>query len=195
MEHICHNKKCIFVHVPKAAGRSVAESLGWDRNLYGGHHRALYLRFRYKRVYENYFVFSFCRDPLTRAISAFNYFKNSKTFQRQSGDRSLFKAVDESENFDQFCKKFLFDKNPLDLIDHFKPQHYFLCDAEDKILVDFLGRFESIEKDFKIIAEKLNVSAELEHRNKGLQQQSVTKETKNIIKKIYEKDFKIFYYK
>ena len=40
MEHICHNKKCIFIHVPKVAGRSVAESVGCDRESYGGHHQA-----------------------------------------------------------------------------------------------------------------------------------------------------------
>ena len=52
MEHICHNKKCIFIHVPKVAGRSVAESLGWGRESYGGHHQAVLLKETYANVYD-----------------------------------------------------------------------------------------------------------------------------------------------
>jgi len=195
MEHICHDKKCIFVHVPKAAGRSVAESLGWDRNLYGGHHPAASLKSIYPECYNNYFVFGFCRNPITRAISAYNYFKNSKTFRRQFIDGEVFSAIDASSNFDEFCKDFLIDSKPLELIDHLKPQYYFLCDSPtDKILVDFLGRVESIEKDFKIITERLNIKAELGHKNKGTGQYAINKETEEMIREIYKKDFEIFYY-
>ena len=194
MEHICHNKKCIFIHVPKVAGRSVAESLGWDRESYGGHHQAVLLKETYANVYDEYFTFGFCSNPITRKISAYNYFKNSKNFKRQSIDGEVFDAVDSTSNFHEFCKSFLINSDPSKLIDHLKPQHYFLCDSEDKILVDFLGRFESIEKDFKIIAEKLNIKAKLGHKNKGTEQCPINKETEEMIREIYKKDFEIFYY-
>ena len=194
MEHICHNKKCIFIHVPKVAGRSVAESLGWGRESYGGHHQAVLLKETYANVYDEYFTFGFCRNPITRTISAYNYFKNSKTFKRQSIDGEVFDAVDSTSNFHEFCKSFLINSDPLRLIDHLKPQHYFLCDSEDKILVDFLGRFESIGRDFKTITSKLNIKVELPHKNKGTKQYDTNKETEDLIKEIYKKDFEIFNY-
>tara|TARA_R100000808_G_scaffold24932_1_gene59552 strand:+ start:31020 stop:31610 length:591 start_codon:yes stop_codon:yes gene_type:complete len=194
MEHICHNKKCIFVHVPKVAGRSVAESLGWDRLTYGGHFPALFLKSAYPKIYEEYFVFGFCRNPLARAISAYNYFKNSKTFQRQSVDEDVFSAVDNSDNFDEFCINFLNKSDPLQLIDHLAPQYYFLCDEEEKVIVDYLGKLETIEEDYKFITDKLGVDNNLRHENKGVKEYKASKEAENIIKRIYKKDYKIFNY-
>ena len=41
---MCHERKCIFIHIPKNGGTSVCESLGLDRSLH----------YTY-RHYENHF--------------------------------------------------------------------------------------------------------------------------------------------
>lgn len=50
-------------------------------------------------------------------------------------------------------------------ISHFKPQHHFICDPEKKINVDYTGRFETLEIDFRNIAETLGIDATLPKSN------------------------------
>jgi hypothetical protein len=45
---------------------------------------------------------------------------------------------------------------------HFKPQHHFVCDGTGKVKVDFVGRFESLERDFAYVADRMMCGRELE---------------------------------
>ena len=61
--------------------------------------------------------------------------------------------------------------------------------------LDFLGRFEDFNEDFKKVAQELNVELkQVPHLNSTKKKEvTLTSEQKNRIKKIYEKDFLTFY--
>jgi hypothetical protein len=51
---------------------------------------------------------------------------------------------------------------------HVMPQYDMLHDADGRLLVDFVGRFESLQEDFRRVCAKLGIeSAELPHRNRS----------------------------
>ena len=50
-------------------------------------------------------------------------------------------------------------------ITHFIPQVDYLCDFKNNILVDFVGRFEKLDNDIKVLSKKLNMKINLEHLN------------------------------
>jgi hypothetical protein len=41
---------------------------------------------------------------------------------------------------------------------HFRPQSHWVCNDNGQLLVDFVGRFESMETDFGHVAERLGLA-------------------------------------
>ncbi|MTI37866.1 sulfotransferase family 2 domain-containing protein, partial [Fulvivirga lutimaris] len=52
-------------------------------------------------------------------------------------------------------------------IPHFVPQVKFLKTINSRLEMDFIGRFEEINADFKIVKEALGVNVDLPHKNKS----------------------------
>lgn len=188
--------RCIFVHIPKCAGASVAQSLfeSWA----GGHKTIVQYQLIFsKQEFESYFKFSIVRNPWDRLVSAF-------TFLRQGGltkeDRMWAeKNIASFASFHRFVTTWVNFTN-IYSYHHFIPQHEFLLDPKtQKLSVDFVGRFENLGLDFQQICRNMNVSAELLEQNKTLGRNMdyrtyYDSETKNIVAKVYEKDIELFKY-
>ena len=82
---------------------------------------------------------------------------------------------------------------------NFIPQIEWLTDPSGKILVDFIGKFENLETDFKYICKKININeVKLPHKNKTIRKnyrEYYNENTKNIIADWYKKDIDYFKYK
>lgn len=177
----------IFIHVPKNAGTSMEKILGG-----GGHKSIAY----YKDFIENnsnglnmanFFSFGFVRSPYERFVSAMaqNY-RNSvseftpKTFRKMAKEQ-WWRTADIFINSDDW---------------HFATQESLLC-VDGKIAVDFVGRFENIENDWKVIQGELNIYDDLPFERRGDYDSALNwydKQTKEIVSNFYQKDFKIFNY-
>jgi hypothetical protein len=61
--------------------------------------------------------------------------------------------------------------------------------------IDFIGRFENFEQDFKFVANSIKLPVKiLHHENKTLDKQvQVTDSLKDRIRQIYQKDYEVFY--
>ncbi|EOI5271974.1 sulfotransferase family 2 domain-containing protein [Campylobacter coli] len=193
-----HDKyKCIFIHVPKVAGSSIERVIYQTDKWLVGHRKANDYMIFNKDKFESYFSFGFVRNPYDRVVSAYHYLKN--------GGGTLGDEKWAKENIYKYSsfKEFVLDlKNPkiqnkiLNWM-HFIPQYKFLCDNESNILVNFTGRFENLEEDFKKILKILNRKDQLMHINK-----SNHVDYKNyyndvmykIVREIYRDDFEIFDY-
>jgi hypothetical protein len=64
--------QCLFIHVPKAAGSSVAMEL-YGRQI--GHHPVLEWKEKFPYSFKQLYTFSIVREPIDRFISAFNFLK------------------------------------------------------------------------------------------------------------------------
>ncbi|MCK4709668.1 MAG: sulfotransferase family 2 domain-containing protein [Gammaproteobacteria bacterium] len=161
---ICEEYKCIFVHIPKVAGQSVEHfflnklGLSWDTEkdqLYlinnkdpakGTEKLAHLAASEYvscghisQQMFDDYYKFSFVRNPWARIVSEYRYrnYLRYKSF-----------------------KDFVINKMPPPGFDdkyrHVMPQYDMLYDENGKCLVDFVGRFESLQQDFDKVCDHLS---------------------------------------
>lgn len=183
---ISHPHKCIFVHIPKAAGQSVESvfvelnNLTWENrsglllkpnhNIKLGPPRLAHLKASEytqcghvpENIFQTYFKFSFVRNPWARLVSEYNY-------RRQHGDAIYLQPFNEfvlnafpTDDKDDYI-------NAKDYYRHVMPQWKFLYSNSGECLVDFIGRFESLQTDFDKVCNKLGIGAmNLPHKNRTL---------------------------
>ena len=143
---------------------------------------------------QDYFTFAFVRNPFDRLYSCY---KNK--FVDKSGTHSLdqypFNYFGHIASFEQFVKKVV--RIPDIISDqHFMSQYFHLY-KNNVCLVDSVGRFESLAKDFEPIRQKYQLG-QLEHYNKSQSKvdewkSHYTEELAALVYRRYKKDFKLFY--
>lgn len=169
---ISHVHKCIFVHIPKCAGTSIESALGHHEHFDGRgrqDHRTLAQvqpwnfgsafhlesrtatrknllalrkrspnpanRFQITAAqYLQYYKFTIVRNPWSRCISWYNNAMRDADHRR---DLRL-----SPESFKDFLKLQI-GKGML------RPQTYWLKDRAGKIAFDFIGRYETLDDDFR----------------------------------------------
>lgn len=185
--------KCVLIHIPKNAGASIRR--GFFKGKYEGP-----VQGSVPDEWMQYFRFAFVRNPYDRLISAWKMFTKGM-------DESVWKYPEDG-NPDLTLKQFLdiaTDESipfnlprrtqfEVKLRHHAIPQtHPFNC--VDK--ANFIGRFESIEKDFKEICDHLGLEGELPHWNKTSHteyRQYYDETTKKIAAEFYAEDLSRFGY-
>lgn len=193
-------KKCIFVHIPKAAGVSVCQTL--FNSLAGGHETVKKYQIIFsKEEFNHYFKFTIVRNPWDRLFSAYNFLKKGGM---NDYDRSwaMSNLVDYND-FNDFVKRWVNSSNIYKYV-HFLPQHHFLClPGSDELQVDFLGYFENIEDDFLYIKNilALDSTVNLAYENKTESstinndyRRFYTDETRNIVHEVYKRDIELLGY-
>ncbi|HID0753319.1 TPA: sulfotransferase family 2 domain-containing protein [Campylobacter jejuni] len=188
---------CIFIHVPKVAGTSIERVVFETDKWLVGHVRALDYINQDKNKFESYFSFAFVRNPFDRMVSAFHYLKKGggNDYDKNWADENL-KNFDTFEQFVLALK----NKNIKDKIlswQHFTPQYKFICDENKNILVNFIGKLENINNDFKIVKNELNFDRKLIHSNSSKHEifsNYYNEKTYNIIAELYKEDFALFDY-
>lgn len=194
------DNKCIFVHIPKAAGVSVCKSL--FGNLAGGHVSVKRYQVIFsEQEFDAYFKFTFVRNPWSRLYSAYTFLK--KGGMNESDKKWGMENLADYDSFDQFVKGWVTPENVRTYI-HFIPQTDFLClPGQNKLLVDFVGYFENIENDFTFVKEKLRLAsgANLGYENKteagGVQSNYMdfyTEDSQRIVAEVYGKDVELLGY-
>ena len=188
-----YKSKTIFIHIPKTAGVSLAKAIYGDVTLEG--HRSFYFNsIALNIMNDDYFSFSFVRNPFDRLYSAYKFLKAGGMNHL---DKLAFQThLSVFEDFEDLILNGL-NKKLIYQITHFIPQHEYLCDKSGSILVDFIGRFENLDKDILLLSKKLNKNIELNHHNyndKSDYKEVYTDEMIYKVNQIYRKDIDIFKY-
>lgn len=182
----------IFVHIPKAAGLSVAESL-FSSHVASHTPLYMYLALYGSRRFDRMFKFTFVRHPVDRVASAFNFLKAgglTKTDHDWAQDN-----LQNYKDLDQFLIEGLPRHDIRDWV-HFKPQLYFLRDPRTGTVgVDYIGRFENLNEDFNTITHRLGSPAQLKHINQSARRETLlSQEARRIVEDIYKDDFNTLNY-
>ncbi|WP_419227548.1 sulfotransferase family 2 domain-containing protein [Alteromonas marina] len=187
-----HN--CIFIHIPKAAGTSVLHALsGSTEHVQRDHCSAFNFKSADKKRFERSFKFAFVRHPVDRLLSVHRYLLSGGNGTNNKRLSALINS--EYNQFDDFVLKYL-DSMRLHTEVLFRPQFSFLCNEYYEVMVDFVGKYERIDEDFKVVADKLDLSTTLPKSNvsKLSNGSDVSDNVREKIFDLYSKDFELFKY-
>ena len=186
--------KFIFIHIPRTGGTSFTSLF----NSYGIREHYSYRIYMLSNLkkFNTYFKFCFVRNPYDRCVSTYLYLKAGGN---RKGDL-YFKELIEKKYYT--FDKFILDYLDLHLIhEHnlFKPQFRYIYNFQKECMVDFIGRYESINKDFLYISKKINNRKDLPHINRSnkLKIQTNYYDDSNVKRKVfdlYKKDFELLVY-
>lgn len=206
---VSHPYRCIFVAVPKTGSTSIRKIVGWPNHHHQdlmelkadileyenetlSHFRKLqilhipYVRKKYiNRTFQSYFKFGFVRNPWDRVVSLYN--------RKENREQRHHMGFDEFVNWIQLSS---------DTCVHPTPHRYQLDwfkDGSGKVVADFIGKFEHIEKDWAYVAQQLNISEPLPHENSNEENKKhyteyYTDNTRRIIAEKFKEDIEYFKY-
>lgn len=176
--------KSIFVHIPKTAGTSVSEAL---YGMQPWHHLARSYQQVDPQRFEEYFSFAFVRNPWDRALSIYKY-------ARKISDSPYRGPLTDIAGYDSF-ESFVMDWCEKEKIqDHYflRSQFSFVSIDDESVGIDFLGRFENIDEDFKEVCRNMGVDVALPKLNQAKKKedfrQSYTTEMVDKIASVYNDD-------
>ena len=183
-------KECLFFHIPKTAGISISNSIYGD--IKWGHRTVNYYKSYYgDEVFNSLYKFCFVRNPYDRLFSAYTFLKKGGINDQDLAFSE--KHLNEYLDFEDFVLRGLEKKEIMEWV-HFRPQHTFVCDDNDKMVMDFVGKMENINEDFSYLCKQINVNVELKKLNMSSVKKNVFSDNiKSIIKSKYQKDFTLFY--
>lgn len=181
-----HFQEFIFIHINKTAGSSIEKALGM---------RFLHMTAQEKLAelgpdrWRSRFSFTIVRNPWDKVVSHFHYRVKSNKTGLADGHILFHDWVrlayrEQDPHYHQPAKMFL-------------PQWNWVSDESGRCLVDFIGRFESLENDFAEICRRIGRRALLPHlkkSNRGRYQDYYDETTRGIVADWFCEDIDRFDY-
>jgi hypothetical protein len=177
---ISHTHRFAFIHIPKTGGCSVKIALTpYAENVTGywanrwldrvGIHVNYFAPYAAKRfrthtpaailerelpadAFAQLYKFAFVRNPWDLLVSSYHF------LQRSADHRRSHRAV-RGRSFAEYVDYELYRGKLL--------QSPMLTDRRGRLLVDFVGRFESLDPDFAAVCHRLGIGAVLPHANRS----------------------------
>ena len=187
----------VFVHIPKNAGCTLASSLNVTIGIGHNTRDKKYKHLRDHTLPHDSFVFCFVRNPWDRLVSSYFFLKQ--------GGHPKFRAEDTADFNEYFGEHETFRDMLINWDDryynqiHFRPQYQWICDSNDRLIPQYIGRFENIQHDYNVICDKLGLPRKkLPHANNSKHKhytEYYDETTRQIVAEKYIKDIELFDYK
>lgn len=98
---------------------------------------------------KDFFSFAIVRNPYEKVLSSYFYW--TKVGNSRSGNDGFYKFTKKYPTFESF----VMDYDNSEAIEIYQSSKYtqwkFITDIDDNIIIDFVGRFDNLEEDFKKI--------------------------------------------
>lgn len=206
---VSYDKQFLYIHIPKCAGSSITKALKASMRLrfegkishqirmahkidtnFWHHLTAQSLqKFISAKQWGSYFKFAFVRNPWDRLVS-FYFFHKKRTVESlkfREQNQEVTRIFDQAHTFEEW----------LLLESYVRPQTAYLSDSKGNLMIDYVGKYETIEDDFAFICKHLKVDAALPHHNRS-QHDSYrtyyTEATKAFVERKFYQDIKAFHY-
>jgi chondroitin 4-sulfotransferase 11 len=203
---ISHKHKFIFIHIQKTAGTSISSALEqFCEESYPSikHWNARKIKEKFGAgVWDEYFKFSFVRNPYERLLSWYNMIDKAREITGHNPNPFHLYIQKNIHSFSEFIlnDKVFIDANVLRW--RLAPQRiaqFQRLSEGGRIIVDFVGKYENVNEDFGFICRKLNIEGvTLPHINRcdhGHYMNYYTKEIIGEVNSFAEEDFIHFYTK
>jgi hypothetical protein len=177
----------VFIHINKTGGSSIEKALGIGQD----HSTALE---KYRQLgaaaWDRKYTFAMVRNPWDKVVSHYHY--RVRTNQTGLGDRPI--------PFEEWLQRCYVDRDPryYDQPRMFMPQRQWLVDEEDQLLVEFIGRFETLREDFAEVCRHLSIDAELGHAKpspRGCYRDYYSPQSEALVAGVFAADLELFGYR
>ena len=156
-----------------------------------------------KWSWSSYFKFAFVRNPWERLVSAYFYRqKMVKKWKQTPPKNDFYRDVNESfshelgttKNFKDWLQKYLIN-GKREIAMH---QYKYIVDENQKLLIDFVGKLENINKDFNKIINKIGLDVKpLDNQNRSCHTDYTSyydEYTQKLVEDYYSVDINLFEY-
>jgi hypothetical protein len=157
----------LFIRTPRTASGSIKSILGSSGHIFAKDLKAK------TQDWNERFKFAFVRHPYDRFLSGYYYLNLG------NDPNAFLSKGSEVLNAPKYFPIFV-------------PQYKFIC-IDGKIALDFVGRFEKLQEDWKFLQEKFEIETELPVKNESFtKKDSLNKRSKQVLFEYYKQDFKTF---
>ena len=160
---IRHKFKTVHVHIPKTAGRAISKGL-FSTNR-PRHVTASQVKAVDPKNFDDYLVFTIVRNPWDRLVSYWCMCKHSNSRPHNNLMKACVDMFGTSEFFDfiRLCSHV--NHSDLGLLKSWglesdlelHPQYYWTHDSSGTDLIDYTGKFESLNNSFNVLCDKLGL--------------------------------------
>ena len=140
-----------------------------------------------RAVFDEYFKFTFVRNPWDKAVSQYHYTKTRGDLMRHLG-------MGRMASFARYLR--LTQK-----VEHVQwaPQVDFVFNESGDPAVDFVGRFEHLQRDFGVVTRRLNLPIDLPHVNASSRARDLNRYYRrpwmvDFVAEVYSRDVEAFGY-
>jgi hypothetical protein len=136
-----------------------------------------------QRRYKSYFSFAFVRNPWDLQVSLYKYVLRDPTNQHHEIIKGF---SDFSEYIEWRCNE------------EVQYQKDFIYSQNGEKLVNYIGKFETLNRDFQYICERIGISANLPHLNVSQRkpyQEYYNVKTARLVQEVFKPDIEIFNYR
>jgi chondroitin 4-sulfotransferase 11 len=169
--YVFEDRRLAYISTAKVACTSIKSVMMHPYGVYENVHSAwpYIYKGRLMAEHQDFFTFSFVRNPFDRLVSAYR----NKIFGPRH-QREEFGDIHSNISFSEFVAEVV--KRPDCLINgHFQSQYSKLY-RNGELLVDYLGRFENLAEDWLTIANHFDFERQLPHKMRSTHKKNVHKD-------------------
>jgi hypothetical protein len=213
---ISYSHKLIFFHIAKVAGLSIKEALkdyaqepekfkiNRPQRMLEGKINPLYQMWESsilhakakdvkkelsEEVYNSFYKFAFVRNPWDWQVSYYHFILKEKAHIRHELVKSM-------AGFEEYLKWVINTKNPFSK-GATKLQKELITDSQGRLIIDFIGRYETLETDFNYVCQRLSLQTSLPYLNKSKHrnyQEYYNPKTIKLVEEHFQEDIALFGY-
>lgn len=187
---IDHKHKFIFVHISKTGGTSIEKTFidsANKKDVEYKHDTIRDYKNKFPKEFEEYFKFSFVRNPWDWLVSRYHWSKNRQKLFDYSFEEMLHRISNKIKMSDK-----------ADWLDELMAPQSDRLLINGKIAVDFVGKFENLQEDYDKICDKIKIRRiKLPHVFKTKHEhysKYYTPKTRKLVSKLYKQDIDLFGY-
>lgn len=133
-------------------------------------------------IWSSFFKFGFARNPWDWQVSLYHFMLKEKYHPQHE-------LIINLKSFDQYIE-WRVEKDK-----HLQKEFFF--DNNDQQIVDYIGKFENIEDDFRNICKKIGINTDLPHKNKSMHRdyhEYYSDYSRDLIGENFKQDIELFNY-
>lgn len=189
---INHQKRIIFIHIPKNAGTSIINCLG-PENVFMDQNLESY-KVKYEEYWKSYNKICIVRNPIDRFISTYNFAKSDKSFwfsSKEEDNMEKHPHYDISINMDinEYANYLYLNPNSHNRWSF--PQTFFILNKEGEVEIDTIIKYETMKSDLKKFDIDLNCVLNKSEKKEEIK---IEEQTLKILYEMYYMDFLNFNY-